>query len=162
EMQMPKLMWLKKNLPQSWAKAGYFFDLADFMTWKATGSLARSRCTLTSKWNYLAHRQPGWQADFLEIIGLDDLRERGSLPEETVPVGGSVGTLTAEAAEALGLEEGCHVGAGMIDAYAGALGTLSDYAGKPDALERNLALIAGTSSCVVSFARERKRSDGMW
>lgn len=94
EMEMPKLMWLKKNLPQSWAMAGYFFDLADFMTWKATGSLARSRCTLTAKWNYLAHRRPGWQADFLDVIGLGDLRERGNLPEETAPVGQSVGLLT--------------------------------------------------------------------
>lgn len=162
EMEMPKLMWLKKHLPQSWAKSGYFFDLADFMTWKATGSLARSRCTLTAKWNYLAHRQPGWQADFLELIGLSDLRERGHLPEDTAPVGSSVGTLTAEAAEALGLDRQCHVSAGLIDAYAGALGTLGGYAGDPDALERQLALIAGTSSCIVAFSQERKRSTGMW
>ncbi|MDE1995492.1 MAG: FGGY-family carbohydrate kinase [Rhizobiaceae bacterium] len=162
EMEMPKLMWLKKNLPQSWAKAGYFFDLADFMTWKATGSLARSRCTLTAKWNYLAHREPGWQADFLSLIGLDDLRERGHLPEETTPVGASVGMLTAQAAEALGLDRECHVSAGMIDAYAGALGTLAGHAGDGDELERQLALIAGTSSCIVSFSRERKRSTGMW
>lgn len=32
EMQMPKLMWLKQNLPQQWEKAGFFFDLADFMS----------------------------------------------------------------------------------------------------------------------------------
>jgi FGGY-family pentulose kinase len=162
EMEMPKLMWLKKNLPQTWGRAGYFFDLADFMTWKATGSLARSRCTLTAKWNYLAHRSPGWQADFLELIGLSDLRERGNLPEDTAPVGESVGTLTASAAEDLGLDTGCHVSAGMIDAYAGALGALGGYAGDPAALERQLALIAGTSSCIVAFSPERKRSTGMW
>ncbi|MGY5800308.1 FGGY-family carbohydrate kinase [Rhizobium sp. LEGMi12c] len=162
EMEMPKLMWLKENLPESWAEAGYFFDLADFMTWKATGSLARSRSTLVAKWNYLAHREPGWQADFLNVIGLGDLRERGGLPEESVAVGRSIGTLTAEAAEALGLDRNCHVGAGMIDAYAGALGALAAHAGDADMLEHQLALIAGTSSCVVSFARERKRSTGMW
>ncbi|MEZ2220488.1 FGGY-family carbohydrate kinase [Rhizobium sp. RCC_161_2] len=162
EMEMPKLMWLKKNLPRSWARAGYFFDLADFMTWKATGSLARSRCTLTAKWNYLAHRRPGWQADFLDVIGLGDLRERGNLPEETAPVGQSVGLLTAESAEALGLDRECHVGAGMVDAYAGALGALGGHAGDRDALERQLALIAGTSSCVVAFSRDRKRSTGLW
>lgn len=37
EMQPPKLLWLKKNLPDTWNKAGYFFDLPDFLTWKATG-----------------------------------------------------------------------------------------------------------------------------
>lgn len=162
EMEMPKLMWLKKNLPQSWARAGYFFDLADFVTWKATGSLARSRSTLTAKWNYLAHEEPGWQADFLAVIGLEDLRERGGLPEDSVPVGQSLGMLTAEAAEALGLDRQCHVGAGMIDAYAGALGTLGSHAGNPEALEHRLALIAGTSSCVVAFSRDRKCSAGMW
>jgi L-ribulokinase len=162
EMEMPKLMWLKKNLPESWSKSGYFFDLADFMTWKATGSLARSRCTLTAKWNYLAHRQPGWQADFLELIGLSDLRERGHLPEQTAAVGSSVGRLTAEAAEAFGLDCDCHVSAGLIDAYAGAIGTLGGHAEDPAGLERQLALIAGTSSCIVAFSRERKRSTGMW
>ena len=162
EMQMPKLMWLKKHLPRTWAQSGYFFDLADFMTWKATGSLARSRCTLTAKWNYLAHRQPGWQPDFLAEIGLSDLRERGHLPEDTAPVGSAVGRLTPAAAEALGLDVGCHVSAGIIDAYAGALGTLGGYAGDPAGLERQLALVAGTSSCIVAFSRERKPSNGMW
>lgn len=37
EMQPPKLLWLKKNLPDTWNKAGHFFDLPDFLTWKATG-----------------------------------------------------------------------------------------------------------------------------
>ena len=162
EMEMPKLMWLKKELPETWARAGYFFDLADFMTWKATGSLARSRCTLTAKWNYLAHRSPGWQADFLNLIGLGDLCEKGSLPSDTAPVGESVGRLTAEAAEALGLDVECHVASGMIDAYAGALGALAGHAGDMEGLERQLALIAGTSSCIVAFSGERKRSTGMW
>ncbi|WP_413710342.1 FGGY-family carbohydrate kinase [Rhizobium sp. Rhizsp82] len=162
EMEMPKLMWLKKKLPGTWMNAGYFFDLADFMTWKATGSLNRSRCTLTAKWNYLSHEKQGWRKDFLEKIGLEDLQERGHLPDDTVPVGSSVGTLTQEAASALGLTTACHVSAGMIDAYAGALGTLGGFADDPRALERQLALIAGTSSCIVSFSRERRPSHGMW
>ncbi|MBW8788466.1 MAG: FGGY-family carbohydrate kinase [Rhizobium leguminosarum] len=162
EMEMPKLMWLKKKLPATWEKAGYFFDLADFMTWKSTGSPARSRCTLTAKWNYLAHLEEGWQQDFLERIGLEDLQARGHLPDETTPVGDSVGRLTQEAAEALGLTTDCHVAAGMIDAYAGALGALGGYAADPVKREHQLALIAGTSSCIVTFSRERKPSHGMW
>lgn len=162
EMEMPKLMWLKKKLPGTWENAGYFFDLADFMTWKATGSLARSRCTLTAKWNYLAHLDHGWRGDFLKEIGLEDVLERGRLPQETAPVGSSVGTLTQDAASALGLTTDCHVSAGMIDAYAGALGALGGYAADPEQRERQLALIAGTSSCIVSFSQERKPSHGMW
>ncbi len=162
EMEMPKLMWLKTKLPGTWMNTGYLFDLADFMTWKATGSLSRSRCTLTAKWNYLAHAENGWQTDFLEEIGLGDLRERGRLPKETVAVGRSVGTLTQEAASALGLTTACHVSAGMIDAYAGALGTLGGDAHDAEKLDRQLALIAGTSSCIVSFSQTRRPSHGMW
>ncbi|TIW87856.1 MAG: ribulokinase, partial [Mesorhizobium sp.] len=47
EMATPKLMWLKRNLAGTWNEAGYLFDLTDFLTWQATGSLARSQCTLT-------------------------------------------------------------------------------------------------------------------
>lgn len=41
EMQMPKLMWLKTNLPDTWKKAYHFMDLPDFLTWRATGSHSR-------------------------------------------------------------------------------------------------------------------------
>lgn len=42
EMETPKLLWLKKNLKeQCWNKAGYFFDLPDFLTWRATGADSR-------------------------------------------------------------------------------------------------------------------------
>lgn len=41
EMQTPKMLWLKKNLPASWNSATLLFDLPDFLTWKATGSESR-------------------------------------------------------------------------------------------------------------------------
>ncbi len=162
EMQMPKLMWLKRRRPEQWARAGYFFDLADFVTWRATGSAARSRCTTAAKWNYLSHRESGWSDGFLEAIGLEDLRERGRLPEETLPVGAAAGRLTADAAADLGLHTDCVVATGLIDAYAGALGVLGPFAGDPETLERRLALIGGTSSCIVAFSRAEKFGFGMW
>ena len=162
EMEMPKLMWLKRHRPEQWAQAGYFFDLADFITWRATGSNARSRCTMTAKWNYLSHAQKPWSESFLAAIGLKDLRERGSLPEDTLAVGEAVGRLTAEAAQDLGLDTGCVVATGLIDAYAGTFGVLGPFAGEPEKLERQLALIGGTSSCIVAFSRAEKFGFGMW
>ena len=162
EMQVPKLLWLKRHLPETWTEAGYFFDLADFLTWKASGSLARSQCTLTCKWSYLGHAQPGWPRDFLAGLGLDDLLERGSLPEAATPIGTDLGPLTVDAAAALGLTVACRVGAGLVDAHAGTLGALGGLAADPEAIERHLALIAGTSSCVMFQARRIEPLQGAW
>jgi ribulose kinase len=90
EMQPPKLMWLKHRLPDRWAEAARICDLADFLTWRATGATARSACTLTSKW--------GWNADgappeaLLATFGLT------GMPPRAAPVGSAVGRLTPAAA----------------------------------------------------------------
>ncbi len=160
EMQMPKLMWLKKHLPQSWSKAGYFFDLADFLTWRASGTTKRSNCTLTAKWNFLAHEEQGWQQDYLEHAGVGDLLERGGLPKDTILPGASLGTLSTQAAKELGLDTGCHVAAGMIDAYAGALGALGGSL--ESNVESSVALIAGTSSCLVTLTGKSMPGRSLW
>lgn len=159
EMQTPKLMWLKRRLPETWANAGHFFDLADFLTWKASGSTGRSQCTLTAKWTHLAH-EDGWQQDFFDAVGIPDMVERGGLPAHASPVGSSVGSLTPEAAAQLGLDTDCVVGTGMIDAFAGALGTIGGF-GNED-IERHLALIAGTSSCLMGMTPEARQVSGVW
>jgi FGGY-family pentulose kinase len=88
--------------------------------------------------------------------------ERGRLPDKASPVGADLGPLTAEAAEALGLTVNCRVGAGLIDAYAGALSVLGSHAGDLESLERHVALIAGTSSCVMAMSAEPRPFVGGW
>jgi ribulose kinase len=63
---------------------------------------------------------------------------------------------------ALGLSEKCRVGAGVIDAYAGALGVLAGFADEADNIGRHLALIAGTSSCVMAMSPEPRPFAGVW
>jgi ribulose kinase len=41
EMEIPKLLWLKENLKDAWIETELFFDLPDFLTWKATNSESR-------------------------------------------------------------------------------------------------------------------------
>ncbi len=159
EMQAPKLMWLKRHRPDSWARMGHAFDLADFLTWKAGGGTARSQCTLTAKWSYLAHAG-GWRDDFLAAVDLADLRRRAGLPDAATPVDAGLGTLSTEAADALGLDGGCAIGVGLIDAFAGALGVIGGLAGEN--IDRHLALIAGTSSCVMGFSRAQRMVPGIW
>lgn len=162
EMEVPKLMWLKRYMPDTWSRAGYLFDLADFLTWKATGNTARSQSTLTAKWAFLAHEAEGWRHDFYAAVGLDDMLTIGQLPGDSAPVGGRIDTLTKDAAADLGLSPDCVVATGMIDAHAGALGVLGNYLGDPDDLHRHLGLIAGTSSCVMALSAEPRPIHGVW
>lgn len=162
EMETPKLMWLRRHLPQCWDAAGHFFDLADYLTWKSTGKRDRSQCTLTCKWTYLAHEETSWQRDFFQSVGIPDMLERGRLPDKASPIAKDLGTLLPEAAEALGLTTACRVGVGLIDAHAGALGVLGAFAGNVAELDRHLALIAGTSSCLMALSSAPRPTRGVW
>lgn len=158
EMELPKLRWLKRHLPQAWQRYGRAFDLADYLTWRATGEALISACTVTCKWGYLNHEAQGWPHDLLQEIGLDDLLGRLRIPPRAAPLGGRAGRLTAAAAAELGLAEGTPVGVGLIDAHAGALGVL----GAADALDGAVALIAGTSNCHMALSSRPRRVDGVW
>jgi FGGY-family pentulose kinase len=167
EMQTPKLLWLLENLPHSWERAAHFLDLADFMTWRATGSDTRSLCTTVCKWTYLAHGS-GWQDDFLRAIGLGTLVADGyaRIGPRVRPMGERVGGLTQHAAAELGLLPGTAVGVGIIDAHAGGLGLLGMPVGgvpaTPETLERRVALIGGTSTCHMAVSREPRFIPGVW
>jgi FGGY-family pentulose kinase len=70
EMETPKLLWLKENSPEVYGAAWQFMDLTDFLTWRATGDLSRSVCTVTCKWTFLAHEN-AWDASYFEQVGLN-------------------------------------------------------------------------------------------
>ena len=74
EMETPKILWLKENRREVYENAWQFFDLADFLTWRATGDLARSICTVTCKWTWLAHENR-WDPDYFRTIGLAELAD---------------------------------------------------------------------------------------
>ncbi len=161
EMEIPKLMWLKRHLPEQWQRYGRLLDLADFLTFRASGANSRSCCTVTCKWTYLAHEDIGWQADFLDGMGLGDLAETAALPTRAVAIGTPLGRLTEEAAADLGLTTDCEVGAGLIDAHAGALAALGSHLASAE-LDRHLGLIAGTSTCHMALSDQPREVGGVW
>jgi FGGY-family pentulose kinase len=162
EMQIPKLLWLKRRLPDRWARMGLAFDLADFLSWKATGSPVRSAGTLTCKWGYGAGGSAAWPEDLLAAVGLGDLRLRSGITQAPVPPGAPLARMTPVAARELGLTSATVVAAGAVDAYAGALGLLAGHASDPDLDGRRMALIAGTSSCLMGLSRDRRAVTGLW
>ena len=126
EMETPKLLWLKENRRAVFDKAWQFFDLTDFLTWKATGSLARSSCTVTCKWTYIAHEKR-WDPTYFKAMGLAELAADGfvRIGREIVDPGTALGQgLTQASARDLGLLPGTAVAAGLIDAHAGGVGTV--------------------------------------
>lgn len=173
EMQTPKLLWLKEHLSASWRRTLRFFDLPDFLTYRATGVDVRSLCSVTCKWTYLAHEAEadasrGWQDDYFRQIGLGDLVDEGyrRIGTRVRPMGERIGGLTEASARELGLAPGTPVGVSIIDAHAGGLGLLGAPVGgrPPDdaSLEERVALISGTSSCHMAVSRAPCFPPGIW
>jgi FGGY-family pentulose kinase len=176
EMQTPKLLWLKEELPHSWSRAAHFFDLPDYLTFRATGDETRSLCTTVCKWTYLGHESPGmadsigrWEDSYFREIGLGELVDEGyrRIGRRVRPIGEPVGSGLSEfAARSLGLRPGTPVSVGIIDAHAGGLGLLGatldgDGPGTVD-FDQRIALIGGTSSCHMAVSAEPRFVPGVW
>ncbi|XP_078034707.1 FGGY carbohydrate kinase domain-containing protein [Augochlora pura] len=168
EMETPKMLWLKKNLPSSWNRAAFLFDLPDFLTWKATGSDSRSLCSLVCKWNYNADPDGnnGWNTAFFQQIQLGEL-----MKDNWKKIGSDVRTpgdpvdqgLSAKAASELGLLKGTAVGTSLIDAHSGGLGMIGcAVPGCSPNLQRRLALICGTSTCHMIVNEKKLFVNGVW
>ncbi|RXK34702.1 ribitol kinase [Tremella mesenterica] len=194
EMEVPKTLWLLRHMKRFFADC-MFFDLPDYLTYKATGSLARSNCSLACKFSYvppgakMTHdcdgteevSKDGWSGRFFKKIGLDsmvenDFEQLGGIPGKNglvLTAGQPVGKgLSKEAAQDLGLEEGCAVGSGVIDAYAGWIGTVGAASALDDGKVTDipsfqhsgtrLAAIAGTSTCYIAQSEEGILVPGVW
>ncbi|CAH2604967.1 D-ribulokinase [Rhodovastum atsumiense] len=168
EMQTPKLLWLREQLPAAWERAALFLDLPDWLTWRATGDTARSLCTTVCKWTYLGH-EARWDAAYFRRIGLGELAEEefARIGTRILPLGTTLGAgLSAAAAGELGLPAGLPVSVAAIDAHAGGIGMIGaslDGAGlDAGTAQRRLALIGGTSSCHMAVSPEPRFVPGVW
>ncbi|PKG37399.1 FGGY-family carbohydrate kinase [Psychromonas sp. Urea-02u-13] len=162
EMETPKLLWLKENRPEIFNKACQFMDLIDFLTWRVTDDLARSVCTVTCKWTYMA-QEKSWDKSYFEAIGLKELVDDNfqKIGTKIVSAGDALGRgLTASAAQELGLCVGTPVASGLIDAHAGGVGSVG--AKNSGGVIANLAYAFGTSSCTMTSTREPVFVPGVW
>ncbi len=133
---------------------------------RATGEETRSLCSTVCKWSYLGHKGQngeGWDDGFLRAIGLDDLTESDhvAIGKTHAAPGKYCGSLGAAAAQDMGLVPGIAVAASMIDAHAGAVGTLGLSLAEED-ITRRLAMIAGTSTCHIGLSHEAIFVPGVW
>jgi D-ribulokinase len=166
EMEVPKLLWLKRHLRASFDAAGQFLDLADFLSYRATGSLARSMCTVTCKWNFLAHERR-WSAPYFQRVDLAEfvVENYARIGTDIIAPGSPIGAgLTQSAADKLGLRPGTPVGASLIDAHAGGIGAIGGriVPGSPVNVCDRLAYIMGTSACIMATTVEPRFVPGVW
>lgn len=186
EMELPKIKWLKHNRPNGLDNLK-FYDLPDYLTHKATGSEARSYCSAVCKQGFVPigvdGSESGWSKELLEMVGLpelvaNDFQKLGGVPGKNgiyLTAGDVVGKLTAKAAEELGLTTECVVGSGVIDAYAGWIGTVAgkvDHTNYPELSEESngsiatacgrLAAVAGTSTCHIAMTQDPCFVKGVW
>ncbi|GCE82559.1 FGGY-family carbohydrate kinase [Komagataeibacter diospyri] len=165
EMETPKLLWLKRHLPDVFAHAALFLDLPDYLTWRATGASSRSRCSTVCKWTYLAHENR-WDDTYFRAIGLGVLADEGyrRIGTNIKALGERVGYgLDARAAMELGLPVGTPVAVSAIDAHAGGIGVMGGTTdNEPSAFNQRLALIGGTSSCHMAISSLPRFVSGVW
>lgn len=193
EMELVKMVWLKRHMPRDGSGRSAFgqckfYDLADFLTHRATGKETRSFCSVVCKQGMvpegISADRNGWSEAFLTKVGVpelaeDNFRRLGGLPGVTgryTTTGETVGPLTDEAARQLGLTTRCYVGSGVIDAYAGWIGTVAATTESPipglqeqDACKAGiakasgrLAAIAGTSTCHICLDEKAIFVPGVW
>ncbi|GAA5941733.1 FGGY-family carbohydrate kinase [Sporobolomyces koalae] len=179
EMEVPKMLWLKNNMPASLFSSCMFFDLPDWLSYRATSNLARSNCSLACKCSYVppgVEGSKGWNDEFFTEIGLEefvknDFKQVGGIPGKNgliLTAGQPVGQgLSEKAAKELGLEPGTAVGSAVIDAYAGWVGTVAAPMEGQTTTElsdsrHRLAAIAGTSTCHIVQSEDPVFVPGVW
>lgn len=152
EWLVPKSMWIKRNRPDLWARAEVVCEALDYVNFDLTGAWVGSRMNAACKWNYDS-AEGCFVPEIYEALGIADLLDR--LPQRIVPVGGVIGPMRREMADALGLENLPLVAQGGIDAHIGILGADTIQPG-------NMLFIGGTSIVqLLQLAREEDVS-GFW
>lgn len=111
-----KILWIKENEPQVFARAAKFVLVQDFLVQRLCGNYVTDgsiSCT-TLFYDITAH---DWWSKAVQVVGIN----LHQLPQ-LLPVGASAGTLTSRAAAELGLSTHTQVVLGGMDQAVGAIG----------------------------------------
>jgi xylulokinase len=104
-----KIQWLKEHCPEIYNKTYKFLTCKDYLNLRLTGKMYTDYSEASATYLFDAHSK-NWSEQLIKLLGLD----MGKLPE-IVEASKIIGTVTAEAAKATGLEEGIPVVAGGGD-----------------------------------------------
>jgi sugar (pentulose or hexulose) kinase len=134
-----QILWLKQNRPEVYESAAKFLSVPGYLTLRLTGRAAADYSSAGVE--QLLDVQAGrYSQTILDLLGL-----KTQNLADLVPAYEPVGTLTAEAAEALGLSPDVLVVAGGHDQYCAALGAGA-------ACGRDRVIATGTAWAVLAVA----------
>jgi len=152
EWMIPKALWLKRNEPEIFARAHRICEYQDYLTYKLTGQWAASLDNAGLRWHYSSDRG-GWATSLVEALDMGEILDKW--PGRVVAPGQLIGTLTKDAAAALGLPGSVKVIQGGADALIGIIGLGVTKPGQ-------LALITGSSHLQFGITDAPIHAPGVW
>ncbi|MDQ0510042.1 FGGY-family carbohydrate kinase [Ancylobacter amanitiformis] len=152
EWMIPKALWLKRHEPHIFDRATTIGEYQDFLTIRLTGRRVASLNNASIRWHYSTARS-GFAASLVRALGMEDILDKW--PPEVAAPGAVVGTLTASAAEHVGLHAGVKLVQGGADALIGMIGL---GVAKPG----QLALITGSSHLQFGVSDRAVHHPGLW
>jgi ribulokinase len=150
EWGLPKALWLQHHEPDAFNQAAFMVDNSDWLTYRLCGRWTASSGSASGKRHWTP--QEGWPVPLHETLGIPSLTEKS--PATVAYVGEPLGTLTPDAANALGLASSCIVTHGGLDGWAAPIG-------KNCLAEGSVSLTLGTSNILIAETASPKRIDGV-
>ncbi len=134
-----KILWLRRNRPEDFARVSTYMLLKDYIIYRLTGRKCADMSIATFSFYFDIYRKCYWQ-EMLDAIGITV----SQLPALVEPCS-VVGTLTDAAANATGLTADVQVNVGTLDHFAGMIGTGNTAPG-------TMTLSTGTAMVLATMA----------
>jgi xylulokinase len=145
----PKLLWLKRNRPEIYARAHKFLNSTSFINFRLTGAYAIDHYSAGNSTPYYLPDRLGWSDELAP--GTIPMERMACLHWTTDIIGG----VTAKAAEETGLKPGTPVIAGTIDAAAEAVSVGVTQPGQ-------MMVMYGSTIFIIEITAEPVREPRLW
>ena len=153
EWMIPKIMEVMNKAPEVLEKTANIMEAGDWIVNKLTGQNVRSNCGLGFKsfWE----ENEGFHYDLFDKVNdqlSDVVREKVDAP--IVKIGETVGQISEEMAEKLGLSTKTKVSPFIIDAHSSLLGIGSQQ-------DKQMTMVIGTSTCHLMLNEQQHQVPGI-
>jgi xylulokinase len=145
----PKILWLRHNEPEVYARTKYLCSASSFLVYRLSGEYILDYVTAAFYNPLFDIHALAWGDRYADAIVGDVSLPRLAWPGETV------GQVTLRAAQEMGLRPGTPVTAGTIDVFPEAV---SVGAHKPG----DLMIVYGTTTCLALVLANLAPSETMW